>query len=199
MTDPHPETIKGTSRMPSDMLTEITLSSEPIYEGRVVRLRVDQVRLPNGNTAKREVIRHPGAVAIVAFDADGKVLLVRQYRHAAARTLLEIPAGTLEPGEDPLACAIRELQEETGYKPGKIEKIGGIYTAPGYTSEFIHLYLATDLNESRLAADEDEFIEVLHVPFADALQMIQDAEIADGKSVSGLLLAQKTHPPAMTQ
>jgi len=175
----------------ADGLTETTLSSDLIYDGRVVHLYVETVRLPNGSTAKRDVIKHIGAVAIVAFDADGKMLLVRQYRQAARRILLEIPAGTLEPGEAPLACAIRELQEETGYKPGKIESLGGIFPAPGYTSEFIHLFLATDLTESRLALDEDEFIEVLHLSVADTLKLIASGEIADAKSISGILLAQQ--------
>jgi ADP-ribose pyrophosphatase len=174
----------------TDGLTENTLSSELLYDGRVVHLYIETVRLPNGNIAKREVIKHNGAVAIVAFDTDGNVLLVRQYRQPTRRVLLEIPAGTLEPGEAPFDCAVRELQEETGYKPGKLESLGGIYTAPGYTSEFIHLFLATDLTESRLAQDADEFIELLHVPLAEALKLIASGDIADGKSISGILLAQ---------
>ena len=174
----------------TDGLTENTLSSELLYDGRVVHLYMETVRLPNGRESTREVIKHNGAVAIVAFDADGQVLLVRQYRQAVRRVLLEIPAGTLEPGEAPLDCAIRELQEETGYKPGKLESLGGIYTAPGYTSEFIHLFLATDLTESQLELDADEFIEVLHVPLAEVLMLIASGEIADGKSISGILLAQ---------
>ncbi len=175
------------------MTDKSTLSSEVIYDGRVVHLFLETVRLPDGKTAKREIIHHPGAVAIVPFDADGNVILVRQFRQAARAMLIEIPAGTLEPGEDPLACAIRELQEEIGYKPGKINSLGGIYTAPGYTSEFIHLYIASDLIKSRLAHDADEFIEVLHVPLDEAIQMIGDARIADGKTVSGLLLAKARH------
>jgi ADP-ribose pyrophosphatase len=128
-------------------------------------------------------------VALVAFDRDNNVLLVRQFRMAANRILLEIPAGTLEKGEDPEACAIRELQEETGYKPGQIESIGGIYTAPGYTTEFIHLFIATDLSESKLDADDDENIEVVRMPLAQALALIENGEIADGKSAAGLLRA----------
>jgi ADP-ribose pyrophosphatase len=168
-------------------MEEIILSSEEIYNGRVVKLALHQVRLPNGEEAKREVVRHPGAVAIVAFDANGDVLLVRQFRLAAGKILSEIPAGTLNPGEDPLECAIRELQEETGYKPGKIEALGGIYVAPGYTTEYIHLFLATDLIESKLAQDIDEFLEVDHVPFKDALAMIERGDMPDGKSNVALL------------
>jgi len=173
----------------ADANRETMISSELLYDGRVVHLYLETMLLPNGETAKREVVRHPGAVAIVPFDADGNVILVRQYRLPAKQMLLEIPAGTLEPGEDPLACAIRELQEEIGYKPGTIDKIGGIYTAPGYTTEFIHLYMASDLTESKLAQDADEFIEVVRVSLDEAIRMIHSAEIADGKSVSGLLLA----------
>src|SRR5262249_47410995 len=116
-----------------------------------------------------------------------KVLLVRQFRSAAGKVLLEIPAGTLEPGEMPMTCAIRELQEETGFRADKCEPLGGIYTAPGYTTEFIHLFYPTGLVESRLDQDEDEFVEAERVPFQEALAMIDRGEIADGKSVSGLL------------
>src|SRR5262245_54659602 len=134
--------------MPSRPLNEKTVSSELIYDGRPVRLYIEMVEMPNGDVKKREIVRHGGAVAIVPIDKDNNVLMVWQYRHAAGRVLLEIPAGTLEKGEDPDVCAVRELQEEIGYKPGKLEKIGGIFVAPGYTSEFIHLYFATDLIES---------------------------------------------------
>jgi ADP-ribose pyrophosphatase len=175
--------------MAQDSLTETLQSSEQIYDGKIVHLYVDTVKLPNGKSAKREIIRHVGAVALVPIDKDGNVILVRQFRHAAGKILLEIPAGTLNKGEDPDLCAARELQEETGYKPGRLQRIGGIYTAPGYTSEFIYLYLATDLIESTLNKDEDEFIETERMPLKNALKLIKSGEIADGKSVSGLLLA----------
>lgn len=162
--------------------------TEPIYSGRVVKLVVHDVELPDGKSSKRELIQHPGAVAIVALDPDQNVLLVRQYRIAADRVLVEIPAGTLNPGEDPETCAVRELQEETGYRPGQIEKIGGIFVAPGYTTEFIHLYIASDLSESRLAHDDDEFLEVDRMPLAEALKLIERGDIIDGKSISALLL-----------
>ncbi|HVU14034.1 MAG TPA: NUDIX hydrolase [Phototrophicaceae bacterium] len=169
------------------MAEETTLRTQHLYDGRIIKLDLLDVRLPDGKEAKRERIIHPGAVAIVAFDSDQKVLLVRQFRSAAQKTLVEIPAGTLNPGEDPHGCAERELQEETGYKPGTLEALGGIYSAPGYTSEFIYLFSATDLSESKLAHDDDEFIEVEHVPLAQALAMIESGEIADGKSVAGLM------------
>ncbi|MBK8032792.1 MAG: NUDIX hydrolase [Anaerolineae bacterium] len=168
-------------------MQETVLNSEEIYRGRVIQLSVLDVRLPNGKTSRRELIKHPGAVAIIALDAANNVLLVRQFRMAADRVMMEIPAGTLEPGEDPLVCAERELQEETGYRPGKLEAFGGIYVAPGYTSEFIHHFIATDLTESRLEMDDDEFIEASFVPMTEALAMIERGEIIDGKSISGLL------------
>jgi ADP-ribose pyrophosphatase len=166
---------------------EITLRTKQIYEGRIIKLSVLDVRLPDGNETQRELITHPGAVAIVALDEAKNVLMVRQFRTAANRILLEIPAGTLHSGEDPFACAERELQEETGYHPGKLEPMGGIYAAPGYTTEFIHLFYATGLSESRLAHDDDEFIEVERVPLSDVVGMIESGIIADGKSVAGLL------------
>jgi len=172
-----------------DDLHEQTLSSEFVYDGRVVNLYLDTVRLPNGKTARRELIRHPGAVAIVPVDAEGSVILVRQFRYAAGRVLWEVPAGTLEPDEDPNVCAHRELQEEIGHKAGKLERLGGIFVAPGYTSEFIHLYLATDLSESRLEGDSDEFIQVERFSWREVLRKIRSGEIEDGKSISSLFLA----------
>ena len=157
-----------------------------VYDGRVVHLVVLDVTLPNGAPAKRELVRHPGAVAIVPLIGED-VLMVRQFRMAAGRVMLEIPAGTLNPGEDPAVCADRELQEETGYKPGALESLGGIFVAPGYTTEFIHLFLATDLSESRLEMDDDEFIELVRMPLRDALAMVDRGEIEDGKTTSALL------------
>jgi ADP-ribose pyrophosphatase len=168
-------------------LDEKILHTEQIYSGRVVKLQILDVELPDGKQAKRELIRHPGAVAIVALDSDQNVLLVRQFRIAAGKILSEIPAGTLNPEEAPDVCARRELQEETGYLPEKLEALGGFYVAPGYTTEFIHLFLATNLTASRLAGDEDEFIELDRVTIPEAVAMIERGEIIDGKSISGLL------------
>ncbi|HVO70094.1 MAG TPA: NUDIX hydrolase [Aggregatilineaceae bacterium] len=170
-------------------LDEKILSSEPVYLGRLVKLYVETVELPDGNRSIREIVRHPGAVAMVPLLAGGEVVLVRQFRGAADRVLLEIPAGTLEAGEDPLAAAGRELQEEAGYRPGKLDRLGGEFTAPGYTSEFIHLFLATELEPSRLARDADEFLEVVTLPLDEALRQIETGEIQDGKTIIGLLLA----------
>lgn len=160
---------------------------QSIYSGRVVGLSLLDVTLPNGEPGKREMIRHPGAVAIVALDEQERVLLVRQYRIAADKILREIPAGTLKPGEDPLLCAARELQEETGYRPGTLRSIGGIYPAPGYTTEYIHLYIARDLIHDPLPMDDDEFIEVERLPLAEVLALVDSGEICDAKSVAGLL------------
>lgn len=170
-------------------LSEKLLSSEPVYLGRLVRLYVDTLELPDGQPAVREIVRHPGAVAMVPVLPNGDVVLVRQYRHAAGKVLLEIPAGTLEPGEDPRVAAARELQEEVGYRPGTLTRLGSEYTAPGYTTELIHLFLVTDLEASRLSQDDDEFLEVVTLPLDEALERIERGEIEDGKTMIGLLLA----------
>ena len=170
-------------------MKETITGTDRVYEGRVVTLDILAVTLPDGNTSVREVVQHPGAVAVVALDSDQNVLLVRQYRIAADDMLLEIPAGTLNVGEDPQLCGDRELQEETGFRAAKFQAMGGIYAAPGYTSEYIHLFLATELTASVLPMDEDEFIEIETIPFWQALAYIESGEIRDGKSVVGLLRA----------
>jgi ADP-ribose pyrophosphatase len=166
---------------------ETILSSDRIYTGKIVTLEVQQVELPDGQRSMREVIQHVGAVAILALDPTGQVLLVRQFRSAARRVQTEIPAGIRNPAESPADCAIRELQEETGYRPGKLEPLGGLFTAPGYTTEYIYLFLATDLTESRLPGDSDEFIELLRLPLTEALALVEKGEIEDAKTVIGLL------------
>jgi ADP-ribose pyrophosphatase len=168
---------------------ETVLASERIYEGRLINLRVDQVRTSTGVESVREIVEHPGAVAVIALDEAGQVLLVKQYRHAVRAVTLEIPAGTLEPDEDPLVAAQRELREETGYRAGKLDRLGGIYTAPGFSTEYIHFYLATQLTADRLSMDEDEVIDVSRSPLAAAVDLIQTGKIDDGKTVGGLLLA----------
>ena len=160
-----------------------------IYDGYLVKLDLHKVELPDGKHSKREVVKHPGAVAIVALDDEGNVLLVRQFRLAAGDIILEIPAGTLDPEESPENCARRELQEEVGYEPKMLESIGGIFTAPGYTTEFIHLFLATQLMESPLEGDADEFLEVVRMPLDDVLKLIDDGKIIDSKTLAGLLRA----------
>ena len=170
-------------------LDETLIASDVIYKGILIDLHRVTVELPDGSHTMREAVQHPGAVAIVPLLGADQVVLVRQYRTAARRILLEIPAGTLEPGEDPEQAAIRELQEEIGYKPGKLERLGREYTAPGYTTELIYLYVATELIPSRLDGDVDEFIEVVTLPLADVLAQIERGEIEDGKTLAGLLLA----------
>jgi ADP-ribose pyrophosphatase len=169
------------------MMDESVSKTQEIYSGRVIKLSVLDVTLPNGVQAKRELVTHPGAVALVALDEAQNVLLVRQYRIAARRIMLELPAGTLNPAEAPDVCAVRELQEETGYKPGKLEALGGFFVAPGYTTEYIHLFLATDLIESRLAQDEDEMIELIRMPLVQAVALVEVGELIDAKTVTGLL------------
>lgn len=168
-------------------MQETITDVERIYSGRLFDLDVCQVRLGNGKAHKREIIRHPGATAIVAVDSEGKLLLVRQYRVASDSVMWEIPAGTRDGDEPPDECAIRELQEETGYKPGKLESLGAFYVAPGYTTEYIYLFLATDLTESSLPGDDDENIQLERLTLAEALAMIERGEIVDAKTIIGLL------------
>lgn len=161
--------------------------SQQIFSGKVVKLAVHEIRLPDGNLAVRELIEHPGAVAVVALDSQQNVMLVRQFRIGANRELYEIPAGLLEAGETPEACAIRELREEIGYEPGGLESLGGFYTAAGYTTEYIHLYFTHDLIYAPLAQDRDEFIELVRLPLPEALRLIEQGEIVDSKTIIGLL------------
>jgi ADP-ribose diphosphatase len=159
------------------------------YRGRVVDLRVDRIRLPSGHETELEVIRHPGAAAVVALDAEGRVLLVRQYRYATAGWLLEVPAGKLDEGEAPEACADRELGEETGYAAGRLDSLGWIWTTPGFTDERIWLFLATDLQPGRQALQPDECLSVERLPLAEAVELAAVGGIQDSKSVCGLLRA----------
>jgi len=169
------------------MAAEKVLDSKVLYEGRVVTLALQTVELPNGRTSSREIIRHRGAVAILPLHEDGRITLIRQYRLAAGDTLWEIPAGTLEPGEDPRDCAIRELQEEAGLRPGNLVRLGGVFPAPGYSSEYIHLFIATDLTPSVLQGDDDESIETVVVPLDEALAMVERGEIENAMAVIALL------------
>lgn len=162
-------------------------STQTIFDGRIVHLKVHDVTLPDGNASKREVIYHQGAAGIVALDDDQNVLLVRQYRIAIRRQSLEIPAGLLEPDEDARATAIREIQEETGYRPLTVKPLGGLYVAPGYTTEYIHLYYAQGYIHDPLPQDDDEFVEVVTMPVVDALQKVETGEIFEAKTIVALL------------
>ncbi len=164
------------------------LSSQPIYESRVFKLRRDRARMPGGIEVERDVIEHPGAVVIVPVTPEGKLVLVRQYRYAAEEELLELPAGTLEPGEDPTETARRELQEEAGYRPGRMIELGGFFSAPGFCNEFLRCYLAEELTPSRLEGDPDERIEVVELPMEEALRLAASGQIRDAKTLAGMML-----------
>jgi len=172
-------------------LKEETIDSKIVFDGRLVKLRVDKVRLPDGREAQREIVVHRGAVAMVPLLDRDVVVMVRQYRQAAGEILLEIPAGTSEPAESPLACADRELQEETGYKAGRITEMFKSYLAPGYSSEMLHTFLAEDLTRVDSHNDEDEFLEVVEVPMSEAVDWIRTGAIKDAKTICGILMAQR--------
>lgn len=157
-----------------------------IYTGKVVTLNVDTVQLPNGVTIDLETIRHPGAAAVVPMKDDGTVVLIRQFRHAAGGFIYEIPAGKLSPGEKPLHCAARELEEEVGYRASSFELLSSIFTAPGFADEVIHVYKATGLIPGRQQLDRDEVLEIVEMPLEQAIRRIQDGTIRDGKTIVGL-------------
>lgn len=168
-------------------MTEKKLSSKLIYDGKILRLHVDTVRLPNGKEALREVADHPGGVAIVALDAQDNVLTVRQFRYPFSRVVEEIPAGKLERGEDPREAALRELREETGATPERFVSLGEIIPSPGAYGEVLHLYLAEGLSIGEQSPDEDEFLGVCKTPFAEMVRRVTDGELTDAKTVVGIL------------
>jgi ADP-ribose pyrophosphatase len=172
-------------------LTEHFVSGELVYDGALLKVRRDVVRLPDGSLGTREYIRHPGAVAIVALFDDASVLLERQFRYPHRREFIEIPAGKLEPGEPHLDTAKRELAEETGYAAAEWTRLGVIHTSIAYTDEAIELFLAKKLTRSERKLDQGEFLETLIVPFGEAIEMIRAGRITDSKSVSGLLWVDK--------
>lgn len=174
-------------------MTERVLRTTRVYDGRVVSLRVDEVALPSGRTGIREIVEHRGAVAVVALAEDGDVFLVRQYRTPAGTELLEIPAGTLEPGEAVDAALDRELGEEIGLRARRYEPLLAFYPSPGFLTETVHLFLATDLLPHRLEAEEED-LTVIRLPLAQAVRAIASGEIRDAKSIIGLLLAAQRHP-----
>jgi ADP-ribose pyrophosphatase len=157
-----------------------------VYTGKVVTLDIDTVTLPNGATVDLETIRHPGAAAVVPVKDDGTVVLIRQFRHAAGGFIYEIPAGKLQPGEDPLHCASRELEEEVGYRASSFELLSSIFTAPGFADEVIHVYKATGLAKGRQQLDHDEVLDVIEMPLSEAVRKIEDGTIRDAKTIIGL-------------
>ena len=170
------------------------IASKRIHTGRVINLDLDTVRFPDGSSGELEIIRHPGAAAVLPFasdpgGADPTILLITQYRYAANGPLIEIPAGRLNPGEDPQACAQRELLEEVGVKAGRVERLTTIWTTPGFTDERIHLFGASDLTADQHAREPDEFIEVTPKPLSEALTLIRDGGINDAKTVLCILFA----------
>ncbi len=172
-------------------LIEKTISSREIYNGKIISVRLDRVQLPDGQESQREIVEvaNGGAVGIVPVK-DGRVYLVRQYRKAVEKVLLEIPAGRLEPGEDPSHCAQRELSEEIGFKTENLQRLAFSYSSPGFSNEVLYLYLARDLVRDEAAVKEEgEFLEVDSYGLSEALKMVSDGEIEDGKTIIGLLMA----------
>jgi len=169
-------------------LAEETLSSRKVFEGRALKLRVDSVKLPNGRKTTREIVEHENCVAIVALDDADNILLVKQFRKPVEKELLEIPAGGIDPGESPEDAVRREMREETGFLPQKVEKMGGFYSSPGFCTEYLYLYLATDLVSSPLQAEDSENISLVRVPLAEILGLIASDAIVDAKSIAGLLV-----------
>jgi len=170
-------------------LTEHKLESQTVFAGKILTVRCDRVRLPDGREATREVVGHPGAVAVVPVTAAGEVVLVRQYRYPIGQELLEVPAGKLDKGEAPEDCAYRELEEETGYRAGRMEHLATFYTAPGFTDEIMHLYLARDLSQTAQNTDGDEFINVEYYKPAQLKALLADKKIIDAKTIVGILMA----------
>jgi len=158
-----------------------------IYEGRAVKLRIDTVQNASGQETTREIVGHADCVAIVAIDAEDNVLLVKQFRKPVEKELLEIPAGGIDPGEDAETAVCREMQEETGYFPGELVSLGGFYSAPGYCTEYLYLYLASDFASSQLFAEDTEGIEVVRIPISQITGLITSGRIQDSKSIAGLL------------
>ncbi len=167
------------------------IQSHPVYKGKIIDVVQDTITLPDGRQAIREVVVHIGAAAILPVLPDGRILLVRQYRHPAKKMVLEIPAGTLEKGEDPLDCATRELEEETGYKAGNMVSMFAMYSAIGFCTEVLHIYLATNLTPGTVHLDPDEFVSVETYTLEEAIAMIFSGEIIDSKTISALLAYQQ--------
>ncbi len=166
---------------------EKTVSSREIFQGKIVNLKVDMVAMPDGKLAERELVGHPGGVGVVALTENREIILVKQYRKPIEQAILEIPAGKLDKGEDHRLCGMRELEEETGFLAKNFEYLGFIYPSPGFTNEVTHIYLATGLYQGTVHPDPDEFLDMIIMPFDEALKRVMANEIADAKTVAGIL------------
>lgn len=168
---------------------EKTIHTEKIFEGKIIDLQVDKVSLPNGEVSKREIVKHPGAVAVIPITKDNKIVLVKQYRKPLEKTLVEIPAGKLDENEQPLAAAIRELEEETGYTTKELNFVTSFYTSPGFANELIYIYITDTLErlETPVAGDEDEYIEILELTLDEAKQYVEEEKIHDAKTNYAIL------------
>ena len=174
---------RGKPRLAAEKL----ISSHTVFEGRILKLRVDTVQTADGRKSTREIIEHAACIAVIPVDTDDNILLVKQYRRAPDKELLEIPAGGINEGEDAEEAVIREMQEEIGFRPQKLERLGGFYSSPGFCNEYLHLYLATGLVPSRLHAEDTAGIEVVRVPVPQINDLISSGKIEDAKTVAGLL------------
>jgi ADP-ribose pyrophosphatase len=173
------------------VLREEKVAGERVYEGKILDLEIDRVRLPNGVETTREVVRHRGAAVVLPLLEDGLVVFVNQYRYPTGEALLELPAGKLDPDESPRACAARELEEETGWQAGAIHALGVFYTTPGFSDELLHAFVATHLtNSDEVTPDPDEAIELVNLTVEETLAAARDGTIRDGKTLAALLLAQ---------
>lgn len=168
-------------------MEEKTMKCERVYEGRIINVRVDTVELPDKKYSKREIVEHPGAVGIVPITSNKEIVLVKQFRKPVEDVLLEIPAGKIESEEEPAICAVRELEEETGFKTDNIQQLLKFYTTPGFSNEIIYIYIAEDLKEGTINPDEDENIETIKIPIEEALEKIKSGEIEDAKTIVGIL------------
>jgi len=168
-------------------LMEKTLSTQTVFQGKIITVKVDKALLPNGAEASREVVEHPGGVCILALREDGTVPLVRQFRYPLGDVMLELPAGKLEYGEEPRPAAIRELGEEVGLEPGRLTDLGFIYVSPGFCKEKLHMYLARDVKQVPVHPDEDEFLDIVSLPFDRLVELVMSGQITDGKTVATVL------------